>query len=157
MHRHLFIILLAAILGVAGPAFAQSFDDNASVTSPGGKKIINAMVDGQVIPAPTGKQPLTKDGIAAMKSGTGWGKLFMQLKGEGYYEDYKNLGQLISHFSRPESASQAHSNSASQAHGSSLQGTSHGQIRPDRPARPERVEKVERPSRPDRPNRPNRP
>ncbi len=143
-------MLLAAMLGLPGRAIAQSFEDNASVTSPGGTKIINAMYDGQKSPLPENLEPLSKEGIAAMKSGTGWGKLFQDLKAQGYYGDeYKNLGQLISHFNRLERASHARSNN--------LQRTSKGQVRPDRPTKPMRIEKVERPSRPDRPNRPNRP
>ncbi len=143
-------MLLAAMLGLPGRAIAQSFEDNASVTSPGGKKIISAMHDGQKDPLPENLEPLSKDDIAAMKSGTGWGKLFQNLKAVGYYGDeYRNLGQLISHFNRLERASHAHSNSP--------QRTSKGQIRPEHPTKPMRIEKVERPSRPDRPNRPNRP
>lgn len=150
MYRLLSVTLLAAMLGFSGMASAQDFDDNASVTSPGGKKIINALHDGQVEPPPPGKETLTKEQIAAMKSGTGWGQVFKNLKSEGYYgADFKNLGQLISHFNRLERASHAR--------GDNLQRTSKGQIRPDRPAKPTRIEKVERPSRPDRPNRPNRP
>lgn len=155
MHRHLSAFLLAAIFGIAGQAFAQSFDDNASVTSPGGKKIIEDLYKGQVnyqyVDQTSPEKPVLKrDEIAAMKGGTGWGKLFQNLKAQGYYSnEYKNLGQLISYFNRLERASHANSDN--------LQQTSKGQIRPDRPAKPIHIERVERPSRPDRPNRPNRP
>lgn len=139
-------ILISAFFFAAAPGFAHEFDDSASATSPGGKKIISALYDGQIVP--TGETELSKSDIAGMKSGTGWGKLFQQLKLQGRYPDYRNLGDLISSRNRLERASHARNNN--------LQRTSRGATRPDRPTKPTRIERVSRPTRPDRPDRPSR-
>jgi hypothetical protein len=100
--------LIAAFIVAASPSFAQDVDDSASTTSPGGQKIIGALYEGQVVPA--GETELSKADIADMKAGTGWGKLFQQLKLQGRYPEYRNLGQLISSGNRLERASHARSN-----------------------------------------------
>lgn len=136
--------LIAVFLVAAGPVSAEeTVDDSASVTSQGGKKIIGALYDGQIVPAD--QTELSKSDIAGMKSGAGWGKLFQQLKLQGRYPEYRNLGDLISSRNRIERASHARNNN--------LQRTSRGATRPDRPTRPQ---KADRPTRPDRPSRPSR-
>lgn len=147
MQRHFPAVLLASLFLAAMPVSAQNFDDNASVTSPGGKKIIGALHEEQTVPP--NKTALTEQDIATMKGGTGWGKLFQQLKMEGRYPNYRNLGELISTRNRLERASHAGSNS--------LQKSGNGVLRPERPAKPTRIEKFSRPERPSRPDKPNRP
>lgn len=41
---------------------------------------------------------LSKDEIAGYRSPSGWGKSFAAMKDEGYFENYDNLGQVISHY-----------------------------------------------------------
>jgi len=152
MRRIFHTVLAAVFFTAAASAFAQTIDDNASTTSPGGQKIIGALYEGQVVPA--GQTELSKSDIAGMKAGAGWGKLFQQLKLQGRYPEYKNLGQLISSRNRLERASRARSDS--------LQRTSRGATRPDKPSKPARIDKplrierVSRPMRPDRPAKPSR-
>lgn len=74
--------------------------------SPGGQKIARALFDAQQTSTPssgttsTASKPLSLDDIAAMKqSGQGWGQIFHNLKAQGLVQE-KNLGQVVSKFSR---------------------------------------------------------
>lgn len=146
MPRTFSAILIAAFVAATGPSFAHEFDDSTGVHSPGGQKIVSALYEDQAIPeGGTEADKLTKSEIEGMKSGTGWGKLFKQLKLEGRYPEYKNLGQLISSRNRIERASHARSNN--------LHRTSRGATRPTKTTRIERVSRPTRPHRPDRPSR----
>jgi hypothetical protein len=66
-----------------------SFDN----LSAGNQKIADALFAAQ---KPSGTQTaLTKDQIANLKGGEGWGKVFKQMKSDGLLTD-KNLGQVVS-------------------------------------------------------------
>jgi hypothetical protein len=70
--------------------------------SPGNQKIARALYDAQPSNTQTSGSSTTsktysRDDIAAMKqSGKGWGVVFKDMKAQGYYPEYKNLGQVIS-------------------------------------------------------------
>jgi len=99
MLRILVITFLALALGVT-TATAQTTtptsDPNQGAfdnLSPGNQKIARALYDAQQ----SNTQTYSRDDIAAMKqSGKGWGVVFKDMKAQGYYPEYKNLGQVIS-------------------------------------------------------------
>ena len=99
MLRILVITFLALALGVT-TATAQTTtptsDPNQGAfdnLSPGNQKIARALYDTQQ----SNTQTYSRDDIAAMKqSGKGWGVVFKDMKAQGYYPEYKNLGQVIS-------------------------------------------------------------
>src|SRR3990167_9491342 len=72
--------------------------------SPGGQKIARALFEAQKTTSPPGTtggttttapKPLTLDEIAAKKqAGTGWGRVFKDLKAQGLVQE-KNLGQVV--------------------------------------------------------------
>ena len=117
MLRILVITFLALALGVT-TATAQTATTTQSTTptsnpnqgafdnlSPGNQKIARALYEAQQANAqPSGSTSTTttskmysRDDIAAMKqSGKGWGVVFKDMKAQGYYPEYKNLGQVIS-------------------------------------------------------------
>ena len=108
MLRILVTTFLALALGVT-TATAQTTtptsDPNQGAfdnLSPGNQKIARALYDAQPSNTQTSGSSTTsktysRDDIAAMKqSGKGWGVVFKDMKAQGYYPEYKNLGQVIS-------------------------------------------------------------
>ena len=156
---------------IAGPAFAQTDGGSFSKLSPGNQKIAEAMFSNQNV---SPDKELSKDAIADLKADSGWGKVFKTLKAAGYFDGYKNLGQLISapqHLANEARKSGATSDETSSTGSKSFRPdkASKGLDRADkvertaridrpdkveRPEKPDRPERVERPQRPDRPERP---
>jgi hypothetical protein len=96
--------------------------------STGNQKIADALFAAQT---PTGSQvALTKDQIATMKQGDGWGNVFKQMKSDGLVSS-KNLGQVVSaHEQALHSASagagQSTAGGTARGSGSMATGTAHG-------------------------------
>lgn len=127
--------------------------------SPGGQKIARALFEAQTTTPPPGStggtgttttapKPLTLDEIAAKKqAGTGWGRVFKDLKAQGLVQE-KNLGQVVSryqHQHRPHAGrgvvttgsgreSREHRGYA-RRHGGDDDRTEHGRLESDRPGR----------------------
>lgn len=93
---------------------SASTDGAFASLSPGGQKIARALFESQKQPVVTDgtaatadggggvQQPATRslDDIAAAKAaGTGWGRIFMEMKAEGLVTE-RNLGQVISNANR---------------------------------------------------------
>ncbi len=74
---------------------ANSFDELAA----GNKMIARSLMDAQTLPADGTTQPWSLEDIATMRSETGWGNVFKQMKAEGLIEA-KNLGQVVSSHAR---------------------------------------------------------
>ncbi|HXH81564.1 MAG TPA: hypothetical protein VNN07_01400 [Candidatus Tectomicrobia bacterium] len=105
---------LMLLFGVAttNPAAAQdaTVDGAYERLSPGNQKIARALWEAQQpsstpsngtgTTTTTARQPLTLDEIAARKqSGQGWGQVFKSMKAQGLVQE-KNLGQVVSKYSR---------------------------------------------------------
>ena len=104
----------------ASPASAQTatVDGAYAKLSPGNAKIVRALHEAQVtntMPAPPAEsssttasaapRTLTRDQIAAMKSGgQGWGQVFHAMKSQGLLVE-KNLGQVVSRYEHRSSGS----------------------------------------------------
>ena len=103
----------------ASPASAQTatVDGAYAKLSPGNAKIVRALHEAQVtntMPAPAesssttasaAPRTLTRDQIAAMKSGgQGWGQVFHAMKTQGLLVE-KNLGQVVSRYEHRSSSS----------------------------------------------------
>ena len=72
--------------------------------SPGNRKIVESLFEGQTISGDGTGEAMTLDQIAAAKQdGQGWGRVFKQMKSDGLIEA-KNLGQLVSDKSKSSSA-----------------------------------------------------
>ena len=123
------VITFLALAVVVATASAQTTTTTQSTTptsnpnqgaydklSPGNQKIANALFDAQQTSTQpsgstsgtstgstsTASKTYTRDDIAAMKqSGKGWGVVFKDMKANGYYSEYKNLGQVISRSKHP--------------------------------------------------------
>lgn len=112
------VITFLALAVVVATASAQTTTTTQSTTptsnpnqgtydklSPGNQKIANALFDAQQTSTgstSTASKTYTRDDIAAMKqSGKGWGVVFKEMKANGYYSEYKNLGQVISRSKHP--------------------------------------------------------
>jgi len=157
----------------ASQAYAQDGGSYSQLSS-GGKKIVDAMYDYQNPPeGGTESDKLDKNEIADLKTDSGWGNAFKAMKADGRFEEYKNLGQLIS-------TQNLEARDARKA-GSTTEETALTSTKPtrlekaskefkraekiertakierlekfDRPDKPDRPEKAERPQRPDRPSR----
>lgn len=89
MMRTTGLILMGSLL-LAGSATAQTTDLGGTSSYDG--KHIEALFKAQ---DPSGAT-LTREQITAYRSESGWGKAFKQMQADGYYEGYKNLGQVIS-------------------------------------------------------------
>ena len=128
--RTVCIVLLGAVLALTvalGSVSAQSRQ-----LSPADHKIARALFEAQQ--GTSTSAPLTMDQIAALKTDTGWGQVFKDMKSRGLLPQ-KNLGQVVSEFEKrhPETA------------------------RAERTAKPDKVEKPEKPSKPERMEKPERP
>lgn len=111
MKAHLAVLLFASATIASGAASARSDGDTPpdgtpppvegsfDALSPGNQKIVNAIHEAQFgSPNETnGGALLSRDEIAAMKAGTGWGKLYKQLYRRGYTTE-RNLGQAVSKY-----------------------------------------------------------
>ena len=123
------VITFLALAVVVATASAQTTTTTQSTTptsnpnqgaydklSPGNQKIAKALFDAQQTSTQpssstsgtstgstsTASKTYTRDDIAAMKqSGKGWGVVFKDMKANGYYSEYKNLGQVISRSKHP--------------------------------------------------------
>lgn len=96
------IALLGGLLLVSQPLWAQTATSPSTAMTSGGafqslssgnQKIVDALFAAQT---PSGTAvALSKDQIATMKEGGGWGKVFRQMKADGLLSA-KNLGQVVS-------------------------------------------------------------
>lgn len=83
-------LLVALALATLGSARAQEASPSAyQALSPGNQMIVDS-IHGSLVPGST----LTKDEIAAMKDGTGWGNAYKQLHADGRVTE-RNLGQAM--------------------------------------------------------------
>ncbi len=90
MPRILFGLLAALALAAGGGAKAQDAGPGGyEALSPGNQMIVDS-IHGTLSPDST----LTKDDIATMRDGTGWGNAYNQLYQEGQVTE-RNLGQAI--------------------------------------------------------------
>lgn len=95
----------------------QSTGETASAfdkLSPGNQKIARSLMNAQNLPDGSTAQPWDLDQIAAAKSGTGWGKVFSEMRSEGLI-DAKNLGQVVSQYQRTQPTSAVATTSATLA------------------------------------------
>jgi hypothetical protein len=130
MRIQLVILAAAAIYSLPEPVLAQSAiptpESAASTTSTttastttttshagaydalseGNRKIVSAIYEAQLGSSNDSASGalLTRDDIAAMRQGTGWGNVYKQLQQQGYVTG-KNLGQAISSYNRSTTAS----------------------------------------------------
>ncbi len=99
MLRKSALALIGALL-VAGSVVAQTADSSAAPLSAKDKKHIEALYQAQQPQEGTAgvsaAEMLTREEIAAYRSEGGWGEAFQQMQDDGYFEDYKNFGQVIS-------------------------------------------------------------
>ena len=79
--------------------------------SPGNQKIANALFTAQS-QSTSGRARLSRDQIATLKGSEGSGRVFDQMKAEGFLQE-KNLGQVVSHNEHPVHASAQGAMSAS--------------------------------------------
>ncbi len=120
MKRTWFTLTLLGVFVTTGVAAAQTTSPSPTTPtattapnagafdrlSPGEQKIARALFDAQQTSTPpsgtasTASKALSLDDIAAMKqSGRGWGEVFKSMKAQGLVQE-KNLGQVVSKFSR---------------------------------------------------------
>ena len=126
------LILIGSLL-FAGAATAQTAGDNK--TSVNDRKHVDALYDAQDFSGPT----LTRDQIAAYRADTGWGNAFKQMQADGYFQGYKNFGQVVS---------------GSQI--SKIEDFDTSSVKTDQAAKSQKLNRVSRVKRPDRPKRPKR-
>jgi hypothetical protein len=132
-----FVGALVGLALFAGPAAAQTAVTYDSL-SVGDRNHVDALYGAQQ--PSDGTPALTRDDIAARKSGTGWGNVFKDLKAQGYYPDAKNFGEVVSTYRHQQNELRKEQHRAERA-----------DWKANRPeARLERPEKVERPHRPER-------
>ena len=129
-----FIVMGSLLL--AGPVVAQTADGDGTLSYD--QTHVEALFQAQDASGET----LTREQIASYRSESGWGKAFKQMQADGYYEGYKNLGQVIS-------SSRLEKVGAYEARGFRTEN-------PQKVQKPHRVTRFSRPNRPNRPVRPNR-
>lgn len=134
-------VLIGSLL-LAGPAVAQTAGGDG--TSSYDQTHVEALFQAQ----DTSKTTLTREQIAAYRSESGWGKAFKQMQADGYYEGYKNLGQVIS-------GSKAEK-SATGVDGVKIRAKKPGGAKTDKAHKVQKSHRVTRVNRPDRPKRPKR-
>ena len=78
---------------IAGSALAQSAVGDYEHLSVANKRVADALYSAQQ--PIKGAPALTRDDVASLHSGDGWGVVFKDLKDSGYYPDAKNLGQVV--------------------------------------------------------------
>ncbi len=83
-------VAVAALIPFAAAQAQSSFDS----LSPGNQMIAEALFNAQA-QTPSGPAALDLNQIADLKSTTGWGRVFQQMKKDGLI-DAKNLGQVVS-------------------------------------------------------------
>jgi len=105
------LLLLGAGSGALAQSPARGTTTPYESLSPGNQKIANALFEAQLGTPSNGttgtsgtttmSTPLTLDEIAAKKqSGQGWGLVFEDMKAQGLVQE-KNLGQIVSKYTRP--------------------------------------------------------
>ncbi len=155
------LALIGSLL-VAGSVAAQTADADTSGISAHDLKHIEALYQAQQpdqtqppggdFESQSATQILTREEIAAYRSESGWGKAFQEMQADGYFEGYKNFGQVVS-------------GSKSNGSGFEIEGAKVSALKADgfktdkanKVQKPHRVTRVDRPNRPNRPNRPSRP
>jgi hypothetical protein len=157
------LALIGSLL-VAGSAAAQTVDEDTSGISATDSQHIEALYQAQQpadgfegqstdgFEGQSATDTLTRDEIAAYRSDSGWGKAFKDMRADGYFEGYKNFGQVVSG---------AKSDASSLGFdGAKVEANTADGVKIYKAAkvrRPHRVTRLDRPSRPNRPNRPSRP
>ena len=152
MLRNSGLALIGSLL-ITGSAAAQTADGGATAPSSDDKKHIEALYQAQQpeenFEGQAATQTLTREDIAAYRSEGGWGKAFKQMQADGYYEGYKNFGQVIS------GSKSKHSGIENE--GAKVKAHKLDRFKPDKThkvQKPHRVTRVKRPNRPHRPKRP---
>jgi hypothetical protein len=136
-HTRMFrIVVLGAVLALT-LAQASAWAETNQLSAKD-QKIAQALFEAQG-KSTGGTPPLTLDQIVAMKSHTGWGQVFKDMKSKGLLTQ-KNLGQAVSDFERhhPETAKVQRTDKPDKA---------------DKPAKPDKPEHMDRPDRPEKPGR----
>ena len=144
--RFLFLAVAATLLG-AGPAAAVDPGGEYDSLSSGNQKIVDSLHFFQE--PPEGTDPLTRDQIAEHKADTGWGQIFKNLKADGFFDEYRNLGQLVSSWNHEQRG--LHLNGPGQSWKPSR--SQKVSLKTNRGRRPQRVQRFNRPQRPKRPKR----
>lgn len=151
MLRMLGSMLVASML-VVGTAHAQT-ESAYGQLPPGNKMIVDALYQAQQ-PQPDAL-PISRDELAFLESGGGWGKAFKDLKDAGYYPDYKNFGQVVSSHNRSMHQARTSDKAAASDARRADQGVRNVSER-SRVERHARIKRAERPNRPHRVRRPRR-
>lgn len=89
--RVVFGILMSG--AIVGSALAQSAGGDYENMSVGNQRIVDVLYSSQQ--PIEGAPALTRDDVASLHSGDGWGVVFKDLKDSGYYPDAKTLGQVV--------------------------------------------------------------
>ena len=146
-------LLLIGSLLIAGSAAAQTADGDATALSTYDKKHIEALYQAQ---QPAGNyegqaatQMMTREEIAAYRSESGWGKAFKEMQADGYYEGYKNFGEVVSGSKAKEGGFETE--------GAKIKVYKADVFKSDKALKVQRSHRVTRVNRPNRPNRPKRP
>lgn len=147
------LALIGSLL-ITGSAAAQTADGGATPLSSDDKKHIEALYQAQqpeenFFEGQAATQTLTREDIAAYRSEDGWGKAFKQMQADGYYEGYKNFGQVISGSKSKQGGIE---NEGAKVTTRPLDG-----FKPDKTHKVQKPHRVTRVNRPNRPHRPNRP
>ena len=151
-----FGVVFIGCLLAAGTAWAEEHDGAFDELSTGNQKIVSALDSFQEPPVTDPEtDPLTKDQIAVLKADTGWGNVFKQLKADGFFDDFKNLGQVISSFNHQRLGLHEDGPGRSGTHTATLSAKKvhKAKFSASRPHRPMRIRRFHRPKRPHRPNR----
>ncbi len=146
------LVLIGSLLA-AGAAAAQTADGGTGSLSSDDKKHIEALYLAQQpaddFEGQAATQILSRDEIAAYRSEGGWGKVFKQMQADGYYEGYKNFGQLIS--------GSKFKQGGIENEGAKVKAYKADGFKSDKPPKVQKSHRVTRVNRPNRPNRPKRP
>ena len=138
---------------IAGSAAAQTADGDVTPISANDTKHIEALYQAQQpandFEGQSATQMLTREEIAAYRSESGWGKAFKEMQADGYYEGYKNFGQVIS--------SSKAKDGGFESDGAKVKAQKADGFKSDKPQKVRKLHRVTRVNRPNRPNRPKRP
>jgi len=142
-------LIAAGVLLLAGQALAQTADQGGQPVTD--RQHIEMLFQAQHPSGTTLTQDpsvptLTREQIAAYRDEAGWGKAFKQMQADGFFQGYKNFGQVISASRSAKKGLEVEETAVNTE-------TGHG-FKSDRP---EKVKKLQRISRINRPNRPKRP
>ncbi len=152
MLRRSGLALIGSLL-VAGSAAAQTVDGDTSGISAADSQHIEALYQAQQpadgFESQSATNTLTREEIAAYRSESGWGKAFKEMQADGYYEGYKNFGQVVSGSKAKEGGFETE--------GAKVKAYKTDGFKSDKAPKVQKSHRVTRVNRPNRPNRPKRP